>query len=105
MINKKESLYIPSFTIGALGAGLEKDWKLPDGSPLRFWDNAFEKKYQHHAILLTAGHKYKVIDYSKKFSFPDDMLIFGDSGGFQIATGALKFSQKLTEEIFKLVEI
>ena len=103
-MSKKRSMYIPSFTVGPLGNALEKNEKLPDNSTLRFWDESFEPEYQHKAMLLTAGHKYKDMDYSKKFNFPEDMNIFGDSGGYQIATGVLKFDDKLVEEIFNWLE-
>jgi queuine/archaeosine tRNA-ribosyltransferase len=101
---KKSAIYIPSFTVGPLGNALEKNAKLPDNSTLRFWDESFEPEYQHKAMLLTAGHKYKVMDYSKRFDFPKDMNIFGDSGGYQIATGVLKFDDKLVDEIFQWLE-
>jgi hypothetical protein len=34
----------------------------------------------------------------------DDVLVFGDSGGFQIATGALKWDSTIREKIFHWLE-
>jgi hypothetical protein len=44
------------------------------------------------------------MDFRQQIGLEDDVLVFGDSGGFQIATGALKWDLKLREQIFHWLE-
>ena len=100
----KNFLYIPSFDAGAAGSSYRKNWKFKDGTPYRFYDTAFPEKYQWKSFLFPAGHNYKKKDFIKQFEFPDDMLVFGDSGGYQIASGAMKWKPELKVEIFEWLE-
>jgi hypothetical protein len=44
------------------------------------------------------------MDIREQFGLGKDSLVFGDSGGYQIATGALKYSDDLREKIFHWLE-
>lgn len=97
-------MYFPSFSAGSIAAAMEKNWRMPGGLGFRYYESDFPKKYQLKAYLTTAGHCYKKMKYCEPFEFPDDMHIFGDSGGFQIAMGRLEYSDELRDKILKWLE-
>lgn len=100
----KPFIYIPSFDSGAAQSVARKDMRLDSGLPWRFWDDEFPEFYRHKYYLISAGHNYKKLDHSKKYGFPDDMTIFGDSGGYQLASGVLPWSVDLRPKILDWLE-
>jgi len=44
------------------------------------------------------------MDFRNEIGLEKDVLVFGDSGGYQIATGALPYSNELREKIFHWLE-
>jgi hypothetical protein len=44
------------------------------------------------------------MDFREQLGLEKDVLVFGDSGGYQIATGALPYSNELREKIFHWLE-
>ena len=44
------------------------------------------------------------MDFRDQLGLDDGVLVFGDSGGFQIATGALKWDKTIRERIFHWLE-
>jgi len=100
----KKFIYFPSFSVGDFGSALKNDTKLSGGLPLRFYSEEFPKKYQHPYFLTTAGHFYKTTEYAKKTGMDNGTLLLGDSGGFQIASGALKWCPTLVPKIFQWLE-
>lgn len=103
-MNKPRFLYIPSFdTATAMNAG-KKNFKLKDGTPWRFWEDGFPQEYRHNAFLLTAGHNYKKKDHAAMYEFPKDMIVMGDSGGYQICSGAIKWDIGFRDKILEWLE-
>ena len=100
---KNKLIYFPSFSVGSFGNDLVKDYKIKDVMPIRFYDQVFNE-LTHPNFLITAGHFYKKKDARKKYGVPDSSLLMGDSGGFQIATGALEYSKDLVKKIFHWLE-
>jgi len=97
-------IYIPSFdTAIAQNAGIN-NFKLKSGMSWRYWDNTFPEPFRHNAFLLTAGHNFKKFDHAIRYEFPEDMIVVGDSGGYQIATGALKWDSNIRRGIFDWLE-
>ena len=96
-------IYFPSFSTGGFAARLQKDYKLKNGLPIRFYSKQFPERYRHPYFLVTAGHNFKKPEYSQTYGF-EDSLIMGDSGGFQIASGALKWKPEYRETIFNWLE-
>ncbi len=110
-------MYVPSLSSGASATWLRKNTPLnpdglkgPDGLTGRFYTNAYPQKWRKPYFLLSAGHNYKKFDLRKEMGL-EDSVCFGDSGGFQIATGAMKGyvhgSEKSTElrkQIFEWLE-
>ncbi len=103
-MNNRQFTYIPSFDTSCAANAGRKNFKLKDGTPWRFWSNEYPKKYQHKSFLLTAGHSYKHPDRRQSYEFPEDMLVFGDSGGFQICTGAIKWDTNLRPIMLEWLE-
>ena len=101
---QKEFIYFPSLSAGGFASNLIKDTELSPGTSCRFYDDAYPEKFRHKNFLITAGHYYKKMDIRAQFGLGDDSLVFGDSGGYQIATGALKYSNDLREKIFHWLE-
>ena len=105
MENKqKEFIYFPSLSAGGFASALIKNEKLSSGVPCRFYSDEYPESFRHKYFLVTAGHYYKKMDIRDQMGLGKDVLVFGDSGGYQIATGALKYSDDLREKIFHWLE-
>jgi hypothetical protein len=103
MNEKKKLVYFPSLSSGAYASPLTKDMEVAPGVPYRFWDDRVPEKWRYKFFLMTAGHLYKKKDIRKNWGL-ENTLVFGDSGGFQIATGALKWDLALRDQIFEWLE-
>ena len=57
-------IYFPSFSTGGFAARLQKDYKLKNGLPIRFYSKQFPERYRHPYFLVTAGHNFKKPEYS-----------------------------------------
>ena len=99
-MTKKKLVYFPSLSSGAYASPLTKDMEVAPGVPYRFWDDRTPEKWRYKYFLMTAGHLYKKDSIRQTWGLQDS-LVFGDSGGFQIATGALKWdrSEEHTSEL------
>jgi len=83
---QKEFIYFPSLSAGGFASSLIKDTKLTNGTTCRFYDDSYPEEFRHKNFLITAGHYYKKMDIRDQFGLGKDSLVFGDSGGYQIAT-------------------
>jgi hypothetical protein len=99
----KKIVYFPSLSAGAFASPLNKDAEVAPGIPYKFWDDRTPEEWRYKYFLLTAGHLYKKMDIRKKWGL-EDSLVFGDSGGFQIATGAMKWDLSFRDQIFEWLE-
>ena len=97
-------IYFPSFSAGAMGSSSAKNVKLKNDLSIRFYSDEFPEKYRHTDILITAGHHFKKDDYKNDLGLTDKNLVMGDSGGYQIASGAIKWDMSIRERIFKWLE-
>ena len=97
-------IYFPSFSAGEYGDKLKKDFKFKNGFSCRFYSDDFPEKYRHNQVLITAGAHFKTDDYRNKLGLTADNLVMGDSGGYQIASGAMKWDIKHRDRIFKWLE-
>ena len=104
MSDRKEFLYIPSLSAGSMVSAFKKDTKFEDGTTMRFFAKEYPEKWRHPHFLVTAGHHYKKMDFRDQLGLDDGTFVFGDSGGFQIATGALKWDGTIREKIFHWLE-
>lgn len=100
----KQFLYYPSLSAGSMVSAFKKNTKFEDGTTTRFFSSEYPKEWRHPYFLITAGHHYKKMDFRDQMGLEDDVLVFGDSGGFQIATGALKWDNSIREKIFHWLE-
>ena len=103
-MNRKEFLYIPSLSAGSMVSAFKKNTKFSDGTTMRFYSKEYPEKWRHPYFLVTAGHHYKKMDFRNQLGLDDGAFVFGDSGGFQIATGALKWDSTIREKIFHWLE-
>lgn len=102
-MTKPKLVYFPSLSSGAYASLLTKNAEVAPGVPYRFWDDRVPEKWRYKYFLMTAGHLYKREDQRARWGL-EDTLVFGDSGGFQIATGALKWDMNLRDQIFHWLE-
>lgn len=100
----KEFIYFPSFDTGTSRDAAKKNIKLNSGLGWRFWLDSYPEKYRHKAYLISAGHSSKKPDHAKQYEFTDDTIVMGDSGGYQIATGAMKWDLSIRDQIFTWLE-
>jgi hypothetical protein len=97
--------YFPAVSAGPLAAMMKKDiWTPNKKLPFRYYSNEYPEEYRIPAFLTTAGHCYKQENYIEQFGFPNDSVVFGDSGGFQIAMGKLEYTDELRARIFTWLE-
>jgi len=96
--------YFPSFSAGEYGDKLKKDFRFRNGRTCRFYSDEMEEKYKHNEVLITAGAHFKTDGYRDKLGLTKDNLVMGDSGGYQIASGAMKWDIKHRDRIFKWLE-
>jgi hypothetical protein len=99
----KKLVYFPSLSAGAYASPIKKQAEVCPGIPFRFWEDATPEPWRYKYFLLTAGHLYRKTQVRKDWNL-EDSLVFGDSGGFQIATGALKWDMNLRDRIFEWLE-
>lgn len=105
MLENKFS-YIPALSTGDLGNSLKKNSKLLDGTTCRFYTKEFHSDLIYPFFLITAGHLYKHQNLADEWGLKSNpnMYLFADSGGFQIATGALKWSTQLRQQLFEWLQ-
>lgn len=97
--------YFPALSAGPIAAAMKRgDWTPNKKLPFRYYSEEYPERYRIPSFLTTAGHCYKQADYIQQFDFPKDSVIFGDSGGFQIAMGKLKYTDELRSRIFTWLE-
>lgn len=114
-IKPKELIYFPS--LSSFSPYMKKNKPLINDYSHRFYDKDKFGEWHHPYFLLSAGSVYKKKTIRKELGMdePGDVyrgddkpntncLVFGDSGGFQIATGALKWDVSLREAIFNWLE-
>lgn len=110
MHDKRHFIYFPSFSVGNYSNAMRTDTKLKDGLPFRFFSPEFPEEFRHPYFLVTAGHFYKKKpNFAQEWGFNDypdtPSVLMGDSGGFQIASGAIKWDKEIRPDILKWLEL
>ena len=96
MTSFKDFIYFPSFSSAGIAPELKQNFKFSNGTPCRFYSKDMgDIRYPY--FLISAGANFRNKDARKDFGLSDDVLVVGDSGGFQIKTGNLI---KRLEDIF-----
>ena len=96
----KDLIYYPSLSAGGCAGDFKKNKEIKPGLTCRFYDKEFPERWRHPYFLITAGHHYKWADARQRYGLDDDVLVLGDSGGFQLATGAIKWDPSFKKTIF-----
>ena len=100
----KDLIYYPSLSAGGCAGDFKKNKEVKPGLTCRFYDKEFPEPWRHPYFLITAGHHYKWMDARDRYGLDDDVLVLGDSGGFQLATGAIKWDPSFKKTIFDWLE-
>lgn len=99
-------IFIPALSVGGFSLAMKNNLKFADNTSMRYYHTDFIPTLRYPYFLITGGHffKNKTICEQMGLFDSDDVLVFGDSGGFQIATGALSYSEELKIQIFNWLE-
>jgi len=98
-------IYFPSFSVGNVGSAMAKNKRLRNDLNIKFYAEDFPKLFRHPYFLMTGGHFYKKPNISEEWGLKQPgILTMGDSGGFQIASGAIKWEDKLRPLILDWLE-
>lgn len=100
----KDLIYYPSLSAGGCAGDFKNNKEVKPGLTSRFYSKEFPEPWRHPYFLITAGHHYKWMDARQRYGLENDVLVMGDSGGFQLATGAIKWDPKFKETIFNWLE-
>jgi queuine/archaeosine tRNA-ribosyltransferase len=103
-MNTPQYTYIPACSVGAYGIACASNKRFLNDLPLRYYTTEMDARLYHPWFLATAGHFYKKENYRELLGADESSIILGDSGGFQIATGAIAFDEKLLHTIFQWLE-
>ena len=79
-------------------------FKFRNGKEVRLYKPEIHPSLFVDWFLVPAGHLYKNFEYRNQIGADSNVKLFGDSGGFQIASGAIKWDESLKEKIFKWLE-
>lgn len=104
MIKNKQFIYIPSFSAGSYGNSIKKDLRFKNGRSVRLYAEDQHPLIKHNWFLSPAGHFYKKLEYKETIGIHDEVNLLGDSGGFQIASGAIKWDISIRDKIFQWLE-
>jgi len=98
------TLYIPAISTGCLYDEMITD-KLIKEKSMRFF-NKENSIFHYDKIMFSAGHNYKKPNLVKEILKIDltKTLVMGDSGGYQITTDYLEYSDEIREKIFDWLE-
>jgi len=99
-----KTIFFPAIS-GFVCAIFENDFCYKDKS-FKFYGTSDkrEKIFNYPYFLITAGHFYKK-NIRKRFDINyKTSIVLGDSGGYQLATNVLKYSDKIVSEIFEWLE-
>lgn len=100
-----KTIYIPAFSTGALNHIFIKNLKHnKTDKSFRFYTKNKNNIINYPYILFSAHYN---LQYNVEKSYGVDLkksLVLGDSGGFQIATGKMEYTDELREKIFLWLE-
>lgn len=99
----KKLVFFPSLSSGNSRGWLERNREIHPGLSCRFYEKGYPNEMYHPYFLLSAGNLYKNMDIRNKMGLQDAFVI-GDSGGYQISTGSLKWKPELRGQIFDWLE-
>jgi hypothetical protein len=99
----KQFVYFPSLSSGNSKSWLGKNTALPNGTTSRFYGDDYPEEFRHKYFLLSAGHNLSYPNLRKDMGLEDSFVI-GDSGGFQICTGAMKWKPEVKDKILNWLE-
>jgi len=107
--DRQRFIYFPSLSSGNSRYWLLRDRHFENGThncTSRFYHKDYPEKFQHPAFLISAGHCPTAKKTFAEEMGLQDALVMGDSGGHQIATGAVPWDalKKKRDEIFEWLE-
>lgn len=103
-------IYFPSVSAGAFGNTVHRLYGMENkngisshGVDMKYWgDNYSEHKFPY--MLVTAGHRLHTKDIRGEMGFQEDSILMGDSGGYQLATGAIKYTPDFKVKLLDWME-
>jgi len=102
----KNSIYIPSLSRGPIADSFRNNTQIGNQT-IKFYSDKISPDLFYPHFLITAGHYYKKINASENFGLDlknDNKIVLGDSGGYQIAVGSIKYSNDIVVKILNWLE-
>jgi len=103
MNSSKSFIYFPSLSSAGCAPELKKDFKFSNGTSCRFYSKEMGS-LRYPYFLLSAGANFRNKNARLNFGLSDDVLVVGDSGGFQVKTGNLIWKPELQGIILEWLE-
>jgi hypothetical protein len=97
-------IWFPSYSCAGIASELKTGYKLKNELSTKFYSDEFPEQFRYKYFLLSAGANYRNKEARKAFGLSNDVLVLGDSGGFQIKTGNLNWKPELRETILRWSE-
>ena len=103
-MEKKRYIFFPSLSSGNSKDWLIKNKPMKSGITSRFYCDTYPEEYRHKYFLLSAGHNLSNETLRQDMGLGKDSFVMGDSGGYQICTGAMKWKPETKHRIMTWLE-
>lgn len=99
---KNKTIYFPA-VCGSIESIFDKDLRHDiSNESFRFYNK--NDQFYYPRMLISAGHYYKK-NIKEKWQYDlNKTVILGDSGGYQLATGVLKYNEEMVDKILQWLE-
>lgn len=89
-MNTQKAIYYPACSVGTYLGAIRTNEQY-SGHSFRFYNKDENPFFYHPYLLISAAHNYKKNNLREELNFPTspEHLLMVDSGGFQLATGAI----------------
>lgn len=104
MNEEKRIIFFPSLSSGNSKDWLVKNIPMKNGITSRFYSDEYPEEYRHKYFLLSAGHNLTKDTLRADFGLGKDCFVMGDSGGYQICTGAIKWKPETKDKVLNWLE-
>jgi len=103
-MSEKKIIFFPSLSSGNSKDWLIKNVPMANGVTSRFYCDTYPEEYRHKYFLLSAGHNLTKDTLRADFGLGSDCFVMGDSGGYQICTGAIKWKPETKDRVLTWLE-
>lgn len=103
-MEQKRFIFFPSLSSGNSKLWLSNNNQMNSGVTSRFYSDDYPAEYRHKYFLVSAGHNVNNDTCRADLGLGKDCFVMGDSGGYQIMTGAMKWKPETKDKILNWLE-